>query len=339
MKFITVTLNPALDLTITMKGEIVLDGLNRSEKATVSPGGKGINVSRALCAVGCESDAICLLGGFTGARIRKMLTEEGVTARVIATSADTRINLSIMQQNLPGGTRQCEINNPPMRGETDEEENKNSAASGIRPASETAEIILKVKTLIRRLVMKNEREGEKTMVILAGSIPPDIPKNIYADMIRFCRSIGALTVCDSDGEALRAAVAAHPDYIKPNFEEISSLMERRIPKEQMGASAAELSVTTGGETSVLMTAGSSGAYLARSRKTLFTPAVKVERVRTLKGAGDTFLAAFLYALHKNATDAAALQFAARAASVFISTDGGVYTGLSALKQHFDPAQS
>ena len=323
MKFITVTLNPALDMNITLQTPLDPEGLNRSESAAFSPGGKGINVSRALRAMGKESDAVCILGGFTGSKIKSMLSEEGVSVRVIATTAETRVCISAV---TPDG-RQCEINNPPVRTANPEEgkEGKNSSSAGIRPAEETAQLLAKTRTLIRRLIEKNAAEGERTTVILAGSIPPDMPKNTYADLIRLCRDLGAITVCDCDGDALRHAVAAHPDMIKPNQDELAALTERRLTREMIPQAAQEICVSTDGETTVLATAGSVGAYICRSRETLFAPSVKVERIRTLKGAGDTFLAAYLHHLYdRGMPEDTALAAASRVAAKKIATPGGAY---------------
>lgn len=326
MKFITVTLNPALDMNITLAGPLVPEGLNRSEAAAFSPGGKGINVSRALHAMGCESDAVCILGGFTGSKIRQMLLDEGVSVRVIATSAETRVNISVISPDTISGAHQCEINNPPVRGAAPDGE-KNDA--GIRPASETAELLSKARLLLTRLIKKNTEEGERSVVVLAGSIPSDMPVNTYAELIRCCRAQGALCVCDCDGDALRASLAAHPDYIKPNLEELSALTERRLTREQIPFAASEICVTTGGDTAVLATAGAAGAYLCRARESFFAPSVRVERIRTLKGAGDTFLAAFLFATYvRGMKEENALAAAARASAKKIATPGGAYPVIS-----------
>ena len=372
MKFITLTLNPALDMTVAMSTPFSADGVNRSEEASFSPGGKGINVSRALCALGYDSDAICILGGFTGAKVKSMLTAEGVRVRAIATTAETRMNISVIS---PGG-RQCEINNPPGRAASQEEapaspegqsrytEHSVSTGTGIsltgdtaarpaadkaektakpersdktdksdtdriRPAAETAQLLAKVRLLLRRLIEQNG--GETCAVILAGSIPPDMPKNSYADLTELCHSLGAVVICDCDGDALRYAVGARPDYIKPNLSELCELTERRLTKEQVPAAAAEICVTTGGTTAVIATVGPDGAYLCRGKYQFTTPGTKVDRVRSLKGAGDTFLAAFLAAHYeKGMKEANALNFASRAAARKIATPGGAYPDLRGL---------
>lgn len=319
MKFVTVTLNPALDMNITLSVPLVTDGLNRSESAAFSPGGKGINVSRALHAFGYDSDCICVLGGFTGAKVKAMLKEEGVNVRAVATTADTRLNISVLSQGS-----QCEINNPPMRPK--EADAPASQDGGIRPTNETADILDKVNRMICRIIEQNA--GEQTAVILAGSIPPDMPQNTYATIVRTVHSMGALAVCDCDGEALRSVLPACPDYIKPNLDELSALTERRLTREQIPSAASEISITTNGRTAVIATAGSSGAYLARGHESFYAPSSHVERVRTLKGAGDTFLAAYLLARYdRELTEVQSLKFAANAAARKIATPGGDYPDL------------
>ncbi len=315
MKYVTVTLNPALDMNVTMDNPLLLDGLNRSQSAAFSPGGKGINVSRALRALGYDSDCICILGGFTGAKVRAMLKDEGVTVRVVATTADTRLNISV----LHSGT-QCEINNPMMRPK-----NASNPNEGIRPTRETAEILDKIERMIRKII---EQNLEQTAVIFAGSIPSDMPQNTYATLVEKVHALGALAICDCDGEALRCVLPAYPDYIKPNLAELSDLTERRLTREQIPSAASEISITTNGRTAVIATAGAGGAYLARGHECFYAPSSHVERVRTLKGAGDTFLAAYLLARYEmDLTEVQSLKFASNAAARKIATPDGDYPDL------------
>ena len=315
MKYVTVTLNPALDMNVTLKDPLVLDGLNRSESAAFSPGGKGINVSRALRALGYDSDCICVLGGFTGAKIRAMLKDEGVNVRVIATTADTRLNISLLSSG-----QQCEINNPLMRPRGSQHH-----GTDIRPTNETAEILDKVHRMIRRIVETNR---EQTAVIFAGSIPGDMPQKTYATLVQEVHDMGALAICDCDGEALRSVLPAFPDYIKPNLDELSALTERRLTREQIPSAASEISITTNGRTAVIATAGAGGAYLARGHESFYAPSSHVERVRTLKGAGDTFLAAYLLGRYeKDLTEVQSLKYASNAAARKIATADGDYPDL------------
>ena len=329
MKYITVTLNPALDMNIALSGPLATEGLNRSVGASFSPGGKGINVSRTLRALGCDSDAICILGGFTGAKVKSMLNSEGVSVRAISSTADTRVNISIVSPDYSFSGKQCEINNPPVRGDESvlDRDFLSKNNGGIRPAEETADILKKVTILLQKLLDQNG--AENTAVIFAGSIPPDMPQNTYESLIRYCRARGALTVCDCDGDALRYALSAHPDYIKPNLDELTQLSERRIMRDQIGIAASEISVTTDCETTVLATAGALGAYLVKGHDAMHVASVPVERVYTPKGAGDSFLAAYLYAKYERGMDEKkSMNAAARVASKKIATQGGKYPDLS-----------
>jgi len=283
-------------------------------------------IPRALAAMGVESDAVCVLGGFTGSRIKTMLAQEGVVARIIASTAETRINVAVSDTEMTARGAMCEINTPLFDEGLRAKKSEDSVG---RSARETAEILAKVRLLITRLMKKNEDEGHRSAVVFAGSIPSDMPRDTYAALIRFCADAGAITVCDCDGDALRHALGARPDFIKPNLEELSTLTERHLPPDQIPGAALELSVTTGSRTAVLTTAGADGAYLCRDRQSYFAPAVRPSRIRTLKGAGDTFLAAFLYCLlEKEYGEEAAMAAAARAASKKIAAADGKYPDLS-----------
>ena len=90
-------------------------------------------------------------------------------------------------------------------------------------------------------------------------------------------------------------------------------------------------MTTDCETTVLATAGSLGAYLVKGHDIQHVASVPVERVLTPKGAGDTFLAAYLFAKYEcGMEEKKALSTAARVASKKIATEGGRYPDLTAV---------
>ncbi|HAQ08670.1 MAG TPA: 1-phosphofructokinase, partial [Bacillus bacterium] len=90
----TLTLNPSVDY-IVEANEIILGELNRTTKEAKFPGGKGINVSRVLRAMGTESKATGFLGGFTGRYVEEFLNKEGIYTGFIKVDGDTRINIKI----------------------------------------------------------------------------------------------------------------------------------------------------------------------------------------------------------------------------------------------------
>lgn len=75
---VTVTLNPSLDHTVEierlLRGEVI-----RAARSQVDPGGKGVNVSRALLANGVASRAVLPYGGDGGQQLVRLLRAEGST--------------------------------------------------------------------------------------------------------------------------------------------------------------------------------------------------------------------------------------------------------------------
>ena len=76
---VTLTPNPSIDRAV------VIDALRRGEvhRATdsrVDPGGKGVNVSRALAAQGAETLAVLPVGGPEGHLLEELLDAAGVAA-------------------------------------------------------------------------------------------------------------------------------------------------------------------------------------------------------------------------------------------------------------------
>ena len=63
---ITITLNPALDRTLRIEHPLEVGKLNRSSSSHLEPGGKGINVSRAVKALGGNSIALGFTAGTNG---------------------------------------------------------------------------------------------------------------------------------------------------------------------------------------------------------------------------------------------------------------------------------
>ena len=74
---ITVTLNPAIDKTVTISN-FTAGEVNRIETLRSDVGGKGINVFKCLKELGCESTAAAFWGGEAGRSGEAQLRESGV---------------------------------------------------------------------------------------------------------------------------------------------------------------------------------------------------------------------------------------------------------------------
>ena len=135
---------------------------------------------------------------------------------------------------------------------------------------------------------------EIAAVPTAGSCPSDVPKSYPSSLIAKIKARGAAAVLDCDGEALRIAVNASvkPDLIKPNNEELAALIgcSPDDPRE-LAAAAEGLGIPT-----VITTRAGDDPLLTDERGTIFFSQTKRPVVR-LKGAGDTFLGAYVYAYY------------------------------------------
>ncbi len=274
-KITTVTLSPALDVEYAVD-EVDPLGLNRASGHRIGAGGKGINVSRAIrkCAslygVSGATEAICALGGMTGRMIAEILSAEilsgeEMTVRAVETQAETRINISVI-----GGSGSMEINSPGT-----------AVGDAIRE--------------VEAAVLEAASRGD--VIAICGSCPKDVAKTYPSELCRKVKETGAVCVIDCDGEALRHAVFSDvpPDIIKPNVDELSALTGRKIDGTPEAIAAAE---SLPGNMTVITTMAGDGSIVTETvdgiRMSTFHP-TKKQRVVRLKGAGDTFLGAFLYA--------------------------------------------
>ncbi|WP_443613609.1 1-phosphofructokinase family hexose kinase [Actinomadura madurae] len=192
---VTVTLNPSLDRTIEVdvltRGAVI-----RARSARLDPGGKGVNVSRALLANDVASVAVVAVGGADGDQLRRLLETEGMGVRAVRVAGRTRSNVTVVE---PGGvvTKLNEPGGPLSPAELDE--------VGAVVAAEA---------------------GAASWVVGCGSLPPGVPDATYADMCRRFAPDGIRVAVDTSGPALRAAVTAGPDLIKPNREELAEAARR-----------------------------------------------------------------------------------------------------------------
>ena len=201
---ITVTMNPAIDKTVEIE-QLVPNGLNRIQKVEYDAGGKGINVSKTIHELGGESLAMGFLGGNAGKTIENVLTSWNIQHDFIWVEGETRTNTKVFEKS--GGV--TELNEPgPVINEAQVEE------------------------LIQKICEHTDKE---TLVVLAGSIPAGVDKNIYAAITESVHEKGGSVLMDADGELFRNALKASPDIIKPNqveLEEYIGADYRKIPEQR-----------------------------------------------------------------------------------------------------------
>jgi 1-phosphofructokinase len=259
---VTVTLNPSLDRTIEVE-HLEKGALTRATSARLDPGGKGVNVSRALLANDVPSVAVVTAGGADGDQFIRMLEAEGIALHAVPVAGRTRSNVTIVE---PDGvtTKLNEPGEPLSRAELDA----------------IADAVLA------------ETDGA-AWVVACGSLPPGVPAGIYANLCEFFASAGIRVAVDASGPSLLAAVEAHPVLIKPNREELAEAVGRPVERIADVVEAAQL-LRERGAGAVLASLGADGAVLVEDDCVTIGNAPVVEP-RSTVGAGDALLAGFLAA--------------------------------------------
>ncbi|MFE2722246.1 1-phosphofructokinase family hexose kinase [Kitasatospora sp. NPDC059327] len=251
---LTVTLNAALDATWSV------DSLrprtsHRVESARERAGGKGINVARVLGILGHDPVATGLVGGPTGRRIRDELRTARIRNAFFEVVGESRRTLAVVSRDDGDAT----------------------VFNGRGPFVASAEWQL-FRRHFAALV------AGARVVVLSGSTPPGLPPDAYAQLVRTAAAAGALTVLDTSGPALLNALAAHPDVVKPNADEIAAVTDR----EDLAEGAAALRAL--GARTVVASAGADGLHAVTTGGTW--RAKPPERLSgNPTGAGDACVAA------------------------------------------------
>ena len=281
----TVTFNPAVDYLVYLD-DVRLGEIQRARKEAVYFSGKGINVSKVLLALGVENTALGFLAGFTGQAIADGLSAEGIsTDFCFLPSGMTRINVKLRHGM-----------------ETD----VNCAGPDI-PGESLSELYGKLQGL-----------GTGDVLILAGSVPPSVPKTVYAETLRCVAGRGVLAAVDADGALLGNSLEMRPFLVKPNREELSTLLGRALATDEtLIEGAKELQMR--GARNVLLSLGGDGAIFLGESGEIYRMGVAEGNCVNSIGAGDSMLAGFLAGYLQSGGDfryALRLGTAAGAASAF-----------------------
>lgn len=285
---ITVTLNPAFDKTVLVQG-FKQGKLNRADNVTVSPGGKGLNVSMMLKRLGADSTAIGIFGKNNGAEIVNALSKHGIQVEAVYTDGDTRTNTKIIS-----GGELTELNEPGPR-------------VGDRCKKELIEAVRKYA-------------DKGNIFVFAGSVPQSMETGIYFELINEVKNAGALAILDCDGEAFREGIKAAPYAVKPNLAELFSFIDRdfggTIPDDYMSYTVSYSEEIIGmGVKQVVVSLGAEGAYFSDGINNEFKSSeISSDEVKTSVGAGDSMVAAMAYALEKGLDFEAMTELSMKAAA-------------------------
>lgn len=285
---ITLTMNPALDISIAVERVEKRHKL-RAGQAFLDPGGGGINVSRVVHRLGGKSTALYAVGGATGHAYRELLEAEGIEGHPIPIDAATRPDVTV--------------------DETSTGEQYRFVAQGPKLSEP------EWRACLDALVEHVEPEA---YLVASGSLPPGVPNDFYARVARLAKVRRARCVIDTSGEPLKAALEEGVFLVKPNRREMRELVAANLATEEEEERAARQLVDSGASEIVALTLGADGAVFAWSGGMVRILAPKVE-TRSAVGAGDSFVGALVFHLAQNGELEEAFLYALAAGSAALMT--------------------
>jgi 1-phosphofructokinase len=298
---VVATPNLTLDRTLAIEelrpGEVL-----RFDSATVTAGGKGVNVARVTRALERRAVVVTFAPGRTGAAAVELLRDEGLEVEAVPVLGEVRSTAIVLER----GGRTTVLNEPGPEVPAD-------AWDAFEAAVASA------------------LHGARALVC-SGSVPPGAPVDAYARLTRLAS--GSLTLVDAAGDVLAAALDAEPDVVTPNLAEAESVLGRAAPdgvqpsrdEARARALAAARELAGRGPQVAIVTAGEAGAAVARRGvEASWHEAPRVAEVRNAVGAGDSFTAGLALALSDGEAldDGVAAALATAAASVETAVAGAV----------------
>jgi 1-phosphofructokinase len=267
---VTLTANPSLDRTLTVPAPLERGGVVRLGASSTEPGGKGVNVARAIAAAGGE--VVCVLPAADDDPIVRALHALGLTLAAVPVTAAVRTNYTLTE---PDGTT-TKLNEP---GTPLDDDTRAALAA----------------------VLHRHADGAR-WVALSGSLPAGTPADWYGTLVASLRTTGANVAVDTSEAPLLALLSAGPDaapdLLKPNTEELAQLAgvsEDAILGDPEVALAAVRTLHDRGVAEVLLTLGGDGAVLSTADGGLWSALPPPITVRSTVGAGDSSLAGYLLA--------------------------------------------
>ena len=259
---LTVTPNPSLDRTYEVpsldRGEVI-----RATGERMDPGGKGVNVSRAVAAAGQRTVAVLPLGGAPGALVADLLDQQGIEVAPVPVAGATRSNIALAESD--GVLTKINAPGPELSG---------------------AERELLLETV-------RQQSRDASWIACCGSLPRGLAPSWYAELVARAHAAGARIALDTSGPALLAALRERPDVVKPNAEELAGAVGRPLATVGDAVKAAE-ELREMGARAVLASLGADGQLLVSDQGAWFGSA-RVAAVRSNVGAGEGGVAGFLIA--------------------------------------------
>lgn len=308
---LTVTVNPALDLTVDLATALQAGGIAYARPGlrlppkverlsqlrmrcstnftgcVLSAGGKGINVARALCALGVPARAAGVAAGETGEVLRKLLRREKISTDFLSVAGTTRVNVTILGKR----THQRILEEGPKLSSDELRQFEQKFVRALRGAR---------------------------LVVLSGRNANGAPADWYGRLVKLAARHNVPAAVDTSGAALGAAISAKPFLIKPNREEAGAVLGERL-NSVLSLKKAARHFHRRGVAVVLISLGSQGAFASDS-KDVWVAAPPQARAVNDVGSGDVFLAGFLCAQQAHKSFPESLRYAVACGTVNASKE-------------------
>ena len=261
-RVLTVTLNPALDLTVQLPA-LRLGEVNRSDNLQAHAAGKGLNVAQVLADLGHQLTVTGFLGEANAQPFEQLFAARGFADEFVRVAGETRSNIKLAEAD----GRITDINGPGLEV----------------GAAQRDELLARLE----RLVPGHE------LVVVAGSLPRGVEVPWFVELLQRLARLGARVALDTSGAALREGLALSPWLIKPNEEELAQA--RGLDPADAQALADEARRLNARIEHVVMSQGAAGVSWFSPAAAWHALPPKVRVVSTV-GAGDSLLAGMLHGL-------------------------------------------
>jgi 1-phosphofructokinase family hexose kinase len=308
---LTVTPNPTIDRAVFVR-DFELGAVVRAEREMVTPSGKGVDASLVIHDLGGDTVALGLNAGLNGRLHEGLMEVWGVPHDFVLACGETRMAIVLIDLAC---RQQSTISAPTLTATADH--------------------------LDRLLEMLARHAGRAWGVICGGSLPPGLPVDSYAKLLRQARLLGLMALLDTSGEALRRGIAGLPHILKINRDELAFLdpalarawhedADGHLPGRatqadalSVGAHLANGLVARLGEwaeQAIVVTLGGQGALAVTVEGVFFVEPLSVPVVNTA-GAGDALDGAVMLALSRGEGWPDALAVGTAAAASVVMNEG------------------
>ncbi len=264
---ITVTPNAAVDKTLTVPN-FQTGFRHRASESLTLPGGKGVNIARALKSLSEPVVVTGLVGGRAGQQIVEGLQRENILNDFVHIGGESRTSTAVVDPTTMTQTEVVEY-------------------GPVVTEPETEALLDKVEYLAK---------GAR-FVVMAGSLPRKVSEDFYASVLQRIRRHRCFVVLDSAGEPLRLGVRGRPNLVVPNLREAEDLVGHEFHDDQDIVDATSLICELGARNAIIKTAHGCIArfQLGRKQRVFRATIDPLETVVSTVGSGDSFLAGFISA--------------------------------------------